>query len=609
MCGIVGYVGDRPAKPFIIQGLKRLEYRGYDSWGYAVFDGEKAEDIGRSLGRAGDDTRQRPADEEHWGSLSKGTVGIGHTRWATHGGVTLDNTHPVCGHKDWDITFYVVHNGVVTNHQELREKLEGEGYRFSGQTDTEVVAHFLDWLYRLGSGNARLRNTAESYRELVSAAVAVLRGSFALAVVPAKRPDHAVLVSRGAPLLVTREGHFASDPVAFVGHAETYRRLPEPAVIAVTRDGPKWFWPPEPGSPVPKEASVSRGDHPDFMHKEIHEQPAMLEEPYFGRLADWPMDTACLFGCGSSYFAAKIGKHYLEEVAGWDCWAAYATELEAGPVPLARNFIALTQSGETRDTLAAMQRVRRHCGLPGRAPDYYAVAAVTNVPTSLAADLATCVLPVGAGPEIGVAATKTFTGQVAVLLRLAYEARDRRGEADLLLTEAAQAVRSALAHEGQVRGLAEWLNGFRHALVLGRGILYPVAREGSLKLKEVAQLHAEALHSSEMKHGPLALVDKDTASVFFVPYESDALLDRVLGNVSEVLARGGPALLVADTKSIGRVERCVPNVRRFVLKHVPPHAQPFPYAVFMQLLAYHTAKLRGLDVDRPRSLAKSITVE
>jgi len=625
MCGIACYAGKRPAKPFIIQALKRLEYRGYDSWGYTIFDDRGVEENVRSLGGPGEPSAGSFSGADY-SKEPVGRIGLGHTRWATNGKVSIDNTHPVAGRPKPPFpgaevmplpSVYVVHNGVVENYQELREELEAVGHTFDTETDTEVIAHLLADMVPTGSGN--------DVTDLADAVIKVmkrLKGANAFVAGFVRNwSSRLVAASNGSPLVFTQEGHIASDPIAFAGFAKGYSRLPNGQVAIVSSfyydealtTRVEFVVPDTPGSPdagfyrpnfklnVPAEDATQKGPYEHFMRKEIFEQEKVLEATVLPKYLP-PKDRVCLFGCGSSYHAALVGRHYFEGLANLPTSVEYATELadrNMSAFGVADTlFVGLTQSGETKDTLAAFHKLRAS----GVSP-----LVITNNPDSTVAQCAYPML-LGCGVERGVAATKTFTAQLIRLYQLAAGYCFYRGldtpDIDDQFGELRSAVSHVLTFENRIKDLAIFARGFRHHLYLARGILYPIAMEGALKVKEVAYIHAEAIHSSEMKHGPIALIDDNTLSIFLLTEHNP----RVSSNIREILARRGKVLVFADN-NMREIAHELVGDSMVVLPTINPYLQPIVMSVALQLFAYHIAVTSGLDVDRPRNLAKSVTVE
>lgn len=608
MCGIVGYVGRKEAEPLLVEGLRRLEYRGYDSAGLATLTGPQLH-LRKRAGRIDDLARylrERPAP---------GCTGISHTRWATHGPATDVNAHP---HLGGNGRFAVVHNGVIENYLSLRRQLEDEGVTFQTQTDTEVIAHLIAAHYQ--------GDLVEAVRQTV----ALLKGTYGLAVLSSEQPELLVGARLGSPLVlgIGQGEHFlASDPSALVGYVEKVVYLHDRQLCALTCDG--WHLFDREHARV--EAHVhdidweaedcEKGLFEHYMLKEIYEQPEALENAMRGRLDD--ADAAAHFGglnldpqqlrraerliltaCGTSYHAALIGEYLFEEFARIPVEVEYASEFRYRNPPIDRNTIVLglTQSGETADTLAALRESKRK-GHP--------TLAICNVVGSTIAREADGGVYLHAGPEIGVASTKAFSAQVAVLAMLAlYWGRLRHlssPQGTQMIRELRSmpdAVRRALSCHDAVRRIAERYYSVNNFLYMGRQYLYPLALEGALKLKEISYIHAEGYPAAEMKHGPIALVDENTPSVFLIPH--GPVTDKVMSNLEEVKARGGPVIAVACEGEEDVADRADEVI---YVPRVPDYLLPLVAVVPLQLLAYHIALLRDCDVDKPRNLAKSVTVE
>jgi glucosamine--fructose-6-phosphate aminotransferase (isomerizing) len=612
MCGIVAYTGRRRAEPILLTGLQRLEYRGYDSAGVATINGDQLhvrKKVGRIAGLAGL-LADKPAP---------GTHGISHTRWATHGGASDRNAHPHVGARPGQPgTVAVVHNGIIENYASLKHSLQQDGVAFQSETDTEVVAHLIA-SYLEGD-----------LVEAVRKALARIKGTYGLAVVSPRFPGTIVGARLGSPLVLglgQGECFLASDPSALVGSSEGVVYLDDRQLCVLTPDD--WqILQPDSASASPtihrldwEPEDAERGPHEHYMLKEIHEQPEVLQQAMAGRFNE--ADCTAHFGglnldpqqlrrverivmtaCGTSYHAALVGEYLFEELARIPVEVEYASEYRYRNPPLERNTIVLgiTQSGETADTLAALRESKRK-GLP--------TLAICNVVGSTIAREADGGVYLHAGPEIGVASTKAFTAQVAVLTMLAlYLGRMRHLSsvqgARMIeeLRSIPDIVRQTLECDAKVREVAEKYHQVRNFLYLGRQYLYPVALEGALKLKEISYIHAEGYPAAEMKHGPIALVDENTPSVFLVPRSQ--VFDKVMSNLEEIKARGGPVIAVAgedDEDVAARADDviCIPET--------PEYLQPLVAAIPLQLLAYHIALLRGCDIDKPRNLAKSVTVE
>jgi glucosamine--fructose-6-phosphate aminotransferase (isomerizing) len=608
MCGIVGYAGRRETEPLLVEGLRHLEYRGYDSAGVATVTGRKMH-LRKRAGRLGQlvrHLRERPAP---------GCIGVGHTRWATHGPATDANAHPHVGGND---LVAVVHNGVIENYAALRRQLQAEGVVFRSETDTEVIAQLIARRYQ------------GDLVEAVSQALRLLKGTYGLAVISPLQPDVIVGARLGSPLVLglgQGENYLASDPRALTGKVDRVVYLEDQQVCVLSADD--WHILDRAQarvdvSPHPIEWDETESDLGGFAHymlKEIYEQPEALENALRGRLSDDDAsahfgglnldtkqlrraDRLILTACGTSYHAALVGEYLFEELARIPVEVEYASEFRYRNPPLEKNTIvlAITQSGETADTLAALRESKRK-GLP--------TLALCNVVGSSIARESDGGVYLHAGVEVGVASTKAFTNQVAVLAMLAlYLGRMRH----LSTTQGARmveelralpdALRQTLACHDAVRRIAEKYYRVRNFLYLGRQYLYPVALEGALKLKEISYIHAEGYPAAEMKHGPIALVDEGTPSVFLIPRCS--VFDKVMSNLEEIKARGGPIIAVAchgDAEAARRADDVI------FVPQVPEYLQPLVAVVPLQLLAYHIALLRGCDVDKPRNLAKSVTVE
>ncbi len=614
MCGIIGYTGSREAQPLLLEGLHRLEYRGYDSSGLATLsDGDLH--LRKRAGRIQDLARHLHQN------AAPGTTGISHTRWATHGPANDRNAHP---HVSGDNRIAVVHNGVIENYAPLKRQLAGEGVVFHSDTDTEVVAQLI--ARRLPAEDS----SQAAFIDAVARTLALLKGTYGLAVLSRRHPGLLLGARLGSPLVLgigEGENFLASDPSALVGKTERVVYLQDHQMCVLTAND----WHLLDGDRARVEAAVhtiewdasdtDKGAFDHYMLKEIYEQPEAIENALRGRLVD--SDATSHFGglnldtqqlrraeriiltaCGTSYHAALVGEYLFEEFARIPVEVEYASEFRYRNPPIDRNtiVIAVTQSGETADTLAALRESKRK-GHP--------TLALCNVVGSSIARETDGGVYLHAGPEVGVASTKAFTNQVAVLAMLAlYFGRMRHLSslqgAQIIreLRAIPDAVRRALSCHDAVRAIAERYCHVANFLYLGRQYNYPVALEGALKLKEISYIHAEGYPAAEMKHGPIALVDKNTPSVFLLP--RGAIFDKVMSNLEEVKARGGPIIAIAhegDEDVAARADEviCVPDV--------PEYLQPIVSVVPLQLLAYHIALLRGCDVDKPRNLAKSVTVE
>jgi glucosamine--fructose-6-phosphate aminotransferase (isomerizing) len=612
MCGIVGYVGQREAEPILLEGLRRLEYRGYDSAGMATLTGRHLH-LRKKAGRIADlgqYLREKPAPGCH---------GISHTRWATHGPATDGNAHP---HLSSDGTVAVVHNGVIENYAVIKRRLINEGIIFHSDTDTEVIAQLIA---------LHLQNDLV---DAVHKVLGMLKGTYGLAVVSTRQPDVIVGARLGSPLVVgigQGEHFLASDPSALLGYTEKVVYLHDHQMCVLRADG--WNLLDDDHAPVEAEiqqithesGDVDKGSFDHYMLKEIYEQPEALDNAMRGRLCDEDAsahfgglnldpqqlrhaDRLILTACGTSYHAALVGEYLIEEFARIPVEVEYASEFRYRNPPMDRNTIvlAITQSGETADTLAALRESKRK-GHP--------TLALCNVVGSSIAREADGGVYLHAGPEIGVASTKAFSNQVVVLTMLAlYLGRMRhlsslQGERMIKeLRALPDAVRRTLQCHEKVRQIAERYHHVQNFLYLGRQYLFPVGLEGALKLKEISYIHAEGYPAAEMKHGPIALVDEDTPSVFLI--QSGGVYEKVMGNLEEIKARGGPVIAIA-CEGDEEAEQLILNKADEVifLPNVPEYLQPLVAVVPLQLLAYHIALMRGCDVDKPRNLAKSVTVE
>ena len=610
MCGIVGYIGANDASPVLLAGLRRLEYRGYDSAGLATLDGGGL--ILRK--RAG---RVKVLEEAVAREPAPGSCGISHTRWATHGPATDANAHP---HVGGDGTVAVVHNGVIENHAELRRELEADGFAFRSQTDTEVVAHLI----------ARELGTGADLFGATQRALARLEGTYGLAVVSPRCPGTLVGARLGSPLVVgVGEGEhlLASDASAIAAHTASVSYLQDGEVVRLTADDFQIMHR-DRGSITPRidrldfqPDAVELGGHAHYMLKEIREQPAVARDACRGRLRR--AEATAQFGglnlstrqlrrvrrvvlaaCGTSWHAALAGEYLIERLAHLPVEVEYASEFRYRNAPLDdRTLIfVLSQSGETIDTLGALREAKRR-GHPS--------LAICNVVGSTIAREADGGIYLHAGPEIGVASTKAFSAQVMVLTMLALHLgrlRDMSYSEGLAVLDAIEAVPAAidgaLEAEPAILAAAERLAKARSALYLGRDLHYPVALEGALKLKEISYIHAEGYPTAEMKHGPIALIDPDTPSIFVAP--RGPLHAKALSNIEEVRARRGPIIAVGtrgDDELAALADEFLP------IPDVPEVVQPLVAVVPLQLLAYHVARLKGCDIDKPRNLAKSVTVE
>jgi glucosamine--fructose-6-phosphate aminotransferase (isomerizing) len=608
MCGIVGILGREPVAVQLVDALKRLEYRGYDSAGVATLENGQ-------LTRRRAEGKLRNLETKLQREPLNGTAGIGHTRWATHGKPTESNAHPHATER-----LAVVHNGIIENFRELREALEQQGAKFRSETDTEVVAHLV---------TAEMNN-GRSPVEAVEAALPKLRGAFALAFLFQGEEDLLIGARKGSPLAVgygDGEMYLGSDAIALAPFTDTISYLEDGDAVVLTRnsvvvhDGK--------GAKVDRavlksNASaflVDKGNHRHFMAKEIHEQPEVVGHTLAHYLdmtgervvlpATLPFDFAALdrisiSACGTAYYAGLVAKYWFERFARLAVEIDVASEFRYREAPLKEGGLAIfvSQSGETADTLATLRYAKEH---------KQHVISVVNVPTSTIARESDVVLPTLAGPEIGVASTKAFTCQLAVLACLAVAAGRARGvlsendERNLVraLIEVPRHMAAALMLEPQIEQLARDLAKSRDVLYLGRGTSFPLALEGALKLKEISYIHAEGYAAGELKHGPIALIDETMPVIVIAPY--DRVFDKTLSNMQEVAARGGKIILITDPK--GAHEAPIESLAKITLPEMASTVTPLVYALPVQLIAYHTAVVMGTDVDQPRNLAKSVTVE
>jgi glucosamine--fructose-6-phosphate aminotransferase (isomerizing) len=607
MCGIVGILGRQPAAALLLDALKRLEYRGYDSAGVATLVGGGIERR-RAEGKLAN--LERTLEQEPL----PGVVGIGHTRWATHGAPTRDNAHP---HQAGGVA--VVHNGIIENFQVLRDELIEQGHRFETETDTEVIPQLVSHYLAQGVGPVAA----------AAAALKRLEGAFALAILFAGHDDLLIGARRGSPLAVgygDGEMYLGSDALALAPLTNRIQYLEEGDWAVLSARGAVVY--DAEGRPVEREikqtalsgALIGKGNYRHFMHKEIHEQPAVIGDtlrtfasPTDHRiiLPELPVDFAALprlvmVACGTAYYACMVAKYWFEQLAGLPVDLDIGSEFRYRDTPLAPGSAALfvSQSGETADTLAAMRHVKR-LGL--------ATIGLVNAPESTLAREVDCHLRTLAGPEIGVASTKAFTTQLATLACLAVGAAQARGrlseERERELTQALDEVpaRAAevLLQDAQYERIAHELVPARDVLYIGRGTGYALALEGALKLKEISYIHAEGYAAGELKHGPIALIDEEVPVIVVAP--PDGLFDKTASNLQEVVARGGKVILLSDRRGCTQLAGYVHTA--VALPAVDPFVAPLLYAIPVQLLAYHTAVLKGTDVDQPRNLAKSVTVE
>jgi glucosamine--fructose-6-phosphate aminotransferase (isomerizing) len=610
MCGIIGIVGKDPVAPLLLDGLKRLEYRGYDSAGIATLVNGKI-DRRRAEGRLGNLAtllEQKPID---------GIIGIGHTRWATHGVPSETNAHPHATDK-----VAVVHNGIIENFQELRDELSAKGNRFETETDTEVVVHLV----------TRFIEDGLSPKDAVAATLKRLQGAFALVLIFSGHHDLMVGARLGSPLAIgygNGEMYFGSDALALAPLTQRICYLEEGDWAVVSNKQATIY--DAAGNTVNRRivetalsgAMIGKGNYRHFMLKEIFEQPTVIGDTMHAMLNPaertitlpaLPIDLATvprvsISACGTAYYAGLVGKYWIEKLARVPVEIDVASEFRYRNMPMVEGGLALfiSQSGETMDTLSAL----RYAAAQGQH-----IVSVVNVPESTIARESHGVLRTLAGPEIGVASTKAFTTQLTVLAAFAIAFGRARGTlpaaeaADLTgaLAEVPSRTAEVLAGAAEIARIAEQLVEARDVLYLGRGTSFPIALEGALKLKEISYIHAEGYAAGEMKHGPIALIDEAVPVIVIAP-GNDPLFEKTASNVQEVIARGGRVIFISDQDGIRRLERQAKPAATIALPKVDPFVAPILYAIPVQLLAYHTAVLKGTDVDQPRNLAKSVTVE
>ncbi|MEL7686271.1 glutamine--fructose-6-phosphate transaminase (isomerizing) [Citromicrobium bathyomarinum] len=607
MCGIIGIISETPVADRLVDGLKRMEYRGYDSSGVCTIDD------GQMIRRRAEGKLANLV-EVLKDSPAPGTIGIAHTRWATHGAPTEANAHPHAGKAA-----ALVHNGIIENFRTLRDELNADGYTAQSETDSEVVALLVSREVERGA----------SPEEAVRTVLPRLRGAFALAIVFPDQPDRIIGARLGSPLVIGHgegEMFIGSDALALAPLTQRISYLEEGDWAVVTREGVQVH--DAEGNEVEREivasgasaAAVERGNYRHFMQKEIFEQPTVVAQTLssYVRQADQTValpqmdfdlssiDRMTIVACGTSYYAGMVGRYWIEQFARVPVDIDVASEFRYREPPLPKGGLALfiSQSGETADTLAAL----RYCKARGQT-----IAAIVNVPTSTMAREADLLLPIHAGPEIGVASTKAFTCQLAVLAALAAKLAVVKGQMQRAeeqevvrhLLEAPACLNQALDHDDDIAAMAHTIAPARDVLYLGRGADFPMALEGALKLKEISYIHAEGYASGEMKHGPIALIDEDVPVVVIAP--SGPLFEKTVSNMQEVRARGGQVVLISDADGLAEAgEGCLATIE---MPKVHPLIAPLVYAVPVQLLAYHVALVKGTDVDQPRNLAKSVTVE
>jgi glutamine---fructose-6-phosphate transaminase (isomerizing) len=611
MCGIVGAVAERNVTAILLEGLKRLEYRGYDSAGVALFSNAGVLERRRRVGKVNE------LEQSLAGEPLAGRLGIAHTRWATHGAPVEHNAHPHFSSGE----LAVVHNGIIENHEPLRERLKGLGYLFTSDTDTEVIVHLL---------HHKLQDTPDLTAAL-KATVKELHGAYGLAVISARQPDRLVAARSGSPLVVglgLGENFLASDQLALRQVTDRFMYLEEGDIAEIRRDSVQ-IWNAT-GLPVERETvqyregaeAADKGEFRHFMLKEIHEQPKVVQRTLENRLGQQQVlvqafgpQAAELFAkvrnvqivaCGTSYHAGMVARYWLEGLAGIPCQVEVASEFRYRKVVVQPDtlFVSISQSGETADTLAALRNAKEL--------GFLASLAICNVSISSLVRESDLTLLTQAGPEIGVASTKAFTTQLVALMLLTLSLGQVKGTlADGVEAELVEELRrlptrlgEALAMDSTVEKVAELFSEKNHTLFLGRGAQFPVAMEGALKLKEISYIHAEAYPAGELKHGPLALVDSDMPVVTVAP--NNELLEKLKSNLQEVRARGGELIVFADEQAgLNNGE----GTHVIAMPHIIDALTPILYTIPLQLLSYYVAVLKGTDVDQPRNLAKSVTVE
>ena len=606
MCGIVGAVAQRDVAAILVDGLHRLEYRGYDAAGVAVLGADKQMNILRRVGKV------KALDDALEAKPLLGGTGIAHTRWATHGEPSEANAHP---HRSGKIA--VVHNGIIENYEELRAELQARGYVFQSQTDTEVIAHLVEWEFR----------TSNSLLEAVQKTVKQLRGAYGTVVLNEEEPEHLIVARSGSPLVIgygIDENFLASDPLALLSVTRRFAYLEEGDVAEITRTSVDIY--DRDGNKVEREIhegnfeqdAADKGQYHHYMQKEIFEQPVAIMNTLDGRIKEGKVNLEAIapnaaeilskvehiqiVACGTSYNAGMVARYWLESIAGVACDVEIASEFRYRKFVTRPNslLVTISQSGETADTLAALRLAKES--------SFMAAMTICNVATSSLVRESDFAFMTRAGVEVGVASTKAFTTQLTCLLLLTAALGRLKGnvsaeqEADIVhaLQRLPALIEAALTHEKEIEKLSEDFADKQHSLFLGRGEFYPIAMESALKLKEISYIHAEAYAAGELKHGPLALIDNEMPVIVVAP-END-LLEKVKSNIEEVKARGGQLFIFADHDAgLG--------YKTLVFPKVDEVTAPIFYTVPLQLLSYHVALIKGTDVDQPRNLAKSVTVE
>lgn len=615
MCGIVGVVAQRSATPILIRGLQRLEYRGYDSAGLATVDAKGALNRLREVGKV-----QNLVDAVERTLVSGGT-GIAHTRWATHGKVTVDNAHPhLSTSADADDAVCLVHNGIIENHVALREELQGLGYTFTSQTDSEVIVHLIHYYL------TQVSDLLEAVRQ----AVRRLDGAYALAVIATGENERIIAARQGCPLILGKgigENFLASDVLALRAVTDRFIYLEEGDLVDLRPDSID-IWNIDEAAVIRADVRVEmeaddmeRGNYRHFMQKEMFQQPDVVKRVLEGRVGkDRVLDGALgegsqdllrqvesvtIVACGTSYLAGSVARYWIEELAGLPCQVEIASEYRYRNPAAQKNslFITISQSGETADTLAALRLAKES--------DFLATLTLCNVPTSTTVRQSDIAMMLNAGTEVGVASTKAFVAQTTALLLVTLLLARQRGlktglEEEIVqqLHQLPETIAELLKLDEPIAKLAEVFADKEHALYLGRGSFYPIAMEGALKLKELSYIHAEGYAAGELKHGPLALVDESMPVVALAP--NDELLEKLYSNLQEVRSRGGQLFVFVEQGVSTQTEDGITHI---VLPPCHKYLAPIAYVVPLQLLAYHIALIKGTDVDQPRNLAKSVTVE
>jgi len=610
MCGIVGAIAKRNVSKILIEGLSRLEYRGYDSSGVAV-NNEAGVFAHRAVGKV-----QALKNKFEVAPLD-GQIGIAHTRWATHGKPTEENAHPHFSSDD----LALVHNGIIENHEPLRKRLIEQGYCFKSETDTEVIVHLI---------HAELERANQfDLLSAVQGALSQLEGAFAIAVTHKAEKERFIAARKGSPLVVgvgIEENFVASDQLALLHVTDQFIFLEEGDLVDVSRESVVIY--DEKGEKQDRPVHVfnhnvdatDKGEYRHYMMKEIYEQPAVISACLEGRISKDKVLTSCfgadsaflkdienvhIVACGTSYHAGMVAKYWIEDLAGLPCTVEVASEYRYRKVAVPKStlFLTLSQSGETADTLAAL-RMAKELG-------YLTTLAICNVPSSTLVRESALTLLTNAGAEIGVASTKAFTTQLTALLITSVAIAVEQGLSEQRQAELVQAMRdlpayvdAALMQDSHIKQVADQFANKHHALFLGRGPMFPIALEGALKLKEISYIHAEAYPAGELKHGPLALVDENMPIITMVPHNN--LLDKLKSNLQEVSARGGELFIFADKSTDLHNEESITFTE---VPKVPEILEPIVHTIPMQLLSYHVAVVKGTDVDQPRNLAKSVTVE